>query len=108
MSPTRQRRERTKHELRCFCSRKPLLAVYGVDEKGRLYVHQRVYKANRVFGETIFYGGVVALLCRECLRWQEVIIQDRTSATLAPIDAPKVLTDESATRLSLPTNQSEG
>jgi len=106
--PPNRRRERTKHELRCFCARKPLLAVYGVDEKGRLYVHQRVYKQNRVFGETIFYGGTVALLCRECLRWQQVTIQDRSRATLMPIDAPKVLARESDTRASLPTDQSEG
>jgi hypothetical protein len=79
-----------------------------VDEKGRLYVHQRVYKQNRVFGETIFYGGTVALLCRECLRWQQVNIVERSKMSLTPIDAPKVLTRESDTRGSLPTDQSEG
>lgn len=106
--PPSRRRERTKHELRCFCSRRPLLAVYGVDEKGRLYIHQRVYKQNRVFGETVFYGGTVALLCRECLRWQQVTIQDRSRATLIPIDEPQVLSRESDTLPSLPTPQPEG
>jgi len=84
------------------------LAVYGVDEKGRLYIHQRVYKQNRIFGETIFYGGTVALLCRECLRWQEVVIVNRTNAALTPIEEPKVLARENGTRASLPTTQSEG
>ena len=85
------KRERTKHDLRCFCSRRPLLAVYGVDEKGRLYVHQRVYKQGRIFGESFFYGGIVKLLCRECLRWNEVVFRDRNTVDLEPVDPPKVL-----------------
>lgn len=88
------RRERTKHDLRCFCSRKPLLAVYGVDERGRLYVHQRVYKQGRVFGESFFYGGTVKLLCRECLHWQEVVFRDPSTVTLQEVDAPEVLAHE--------------
>ncbi len=88
------KRERTKHDLRCFCARKPLLAVYGIDEKGRLYVHQRVYKQGRVFGESFFYGGTVQLLCRECLHWQEVVFRDRNNVTLHEIDPPEVLTQE--------------
>lgn len=85
------KRERTKHDLRCFCSRRPLLAVYGVDEKGRLYVHQRVYKQGRIFGESFFYGGIVKLLCRECLRWNEVVFRDRNTVDLLPTEAPEAL-----------------
>lgn len=88
------KRERTKHDLRCFCSRQPLLAVYGVDEKGRLYVHQRVYKQGRVFGESFFYGGTIQLLCRECLHWQEVVFREPNTVTLHEIDPPQALTQE--------------
>lgn len=97
-------RQRTKHELRCFCSRKPLLATYGVDEKGRLYVHQKVFKAHRIFGETLFYGGEVKLLCRECLRWQTVVIQTSNTAALEPTETPEVLRDEVTLRSSLPND----
>jgi hypothetical protein len=49
-----------------------LLAVYGIDDKGRTYVHCRVYKQNRVYGDWIAHGGEVKLLCRECLRWHVI------------------------------------
>lgn len=100
------KRERTKHDLRCFCSRRPLLAVYGVDEKGRLYVHQRVYKQGRIFGESFFYGGTVKLLCRECFRWNEVVFRDTNNVRLQQVDAPEVLQYEVAPRDSLQSDTS--
>ena len=45
------RREVSK-ELRCFCARKPLLATYGIDTDGKLYIHVKIWKAQRIFGET--------------------------------------------------------
>lgn len=71
-----------KHqELRCFCSRHPLLATYGIDSKGRLYVHVRVFKQARLFGEVIAFGDV-KLHCRECLRWHTVVIKQAGDAEL--------------------------
>lgn len=68
-----------EHELRCEqCSRRPLLATYGV-EKGRPYVRVKIWKQNRIFGHTVVEGGVVRLQCRECKRWCRVIIRDRTA-----------------------------
>lgn len=90
------RRQRTKNELRCLCSRQPLLAVYGIDEQGRLYVHQKVYKQGRVFGESLFYGGIVKLLCRECLRWNEVVFRESGVPALAISEPPNVLIGESS------------
>lgn len=65
-------RQKTTNELRCFCARKPLLAVYGLDEKGHLYIHVKIYKQDRIFGEILITEGKVELHCRECLRWQRV------------------------------------
>lgn len=65
--------DRKQHELRCFCRRHPLLAVYGVDAKGRVFVHIKVYKQRRVFGESVHYGGEVKIRCRECFRWNNII-----------------------------------
>lgn len=66
---------RTKHRLNCFCSRRPLLAMYGVDERSRPYVHVKVYKQQRIFAEFIAWGGEVAVACRECLRWHKIVFK---------------------------------
>ncbi len=84
-------RERSKNELRCFCNRKPLLAVYGLDKRGNLYVHVKVWKQTRLFAEIIVTGGVVELTCRECLRWQRVVIRQPNRMSLEEQDAPLVI-----------------
>lgn len=79
-----------KHELRCFCSRKPLLAIYGMDERNRAYIHVRVYKQQRVFGDVVIYGGEVKILCRECLRWYKIHFREESKeqAELRITDTP--------------------
>lgn len=67
--PAGRRAPRTKHQLRCFCGRRPLLAFYGLDAAGRLYVHVMVYKQRKIYGNIILRGGPVEIQCRECLRW---------------------------------------
>jgi hypothetical protein len=62
-------------ELRCFCRKKPLLGKYGRDARGNLYVHIKVYKHDRVFGEVVVEGGAVRIRCRECSRWFKVVIR---------------------------------
>jgi hypothetical protein len=88
------KRERTKSQLRCFCSRKPLLAVYGVDERGRTYVHCRVYKQSRVYGDWIAYGGETSILCRECLRWHIIKFTHDKTAVLEESTKPKEIDDD--------------
>lgn len=56
-------------DIRCFCSRRPLLAKYGRDSDGLLFVHAKIYKQKRIYGEFVFTEGTVRLRCRECLRW---------------------------------------
>lgn len=78
---------RREKELRCFCRSEPLLATYGVDSRGRLYVHVKIYKQNRIYGELVFEGGVVKLRCRNCLRWHRVNFKEN-AATLTEDQAP--------------------
>ena len=85
--------QRSHHELRCFCSREPLLATYGLDAKGKLYVHVRVYKQRRVFGEVLVTDGRVQLHCRECLRWHTVVIRQPDRAALVEDTEPPVMPD---------------
>jgi hypothetical protein len=67
--------QRTVHDLRCFCSRHPILARYGVDENGDLYIWVKIWKQNRIFGEIVVNAGRVKLHCRECLRWHSVTMR---------------------------------
>jgi hypothetical protein len=81
-NPDLMRREK---EIRCFCRRKPLLATYGIDKHGTLFVHVKIYKANRIFGELVIEGGVVKIRCRECLRFHTIRVTGRL-ATLEETD----------------------
>lgn len=69
-------RQSTKNVIRCFCSRKPLLAMYGLDEKGQIYVHIKAYKGRRIFVEVLFTKGEIEMRCRDCFRWYRLVIKD--------------------------------
>lgn len=71
---------RREKELRCFCSTEPLLATYGIDSRGKLFVHVKIWKQKRIFGELVIEGGVVKLRCRVCLRWHRVVIRHDSAA----------------------------
>lgn len=68
---------RTSHDLRCTCPRQTKLAVYGVTQEREPYVHIKVYKQGRVFGEVIATSGVVQLRCRDCGRWTKINVVRR-------------------------------
>lgn len=68
-------RQPERNELRCaWCSRRPKLAYYGIDKDGNPYVHQKVYKQGRIYGESIARGGTLEIKCRECNRWNKIRI----------------------------------
>lgn len=81
-------RQPSKHDLRCFCKGEPLLAKYGVDERGKLYVHIRVFKSREVYGEILVTDGTVKILCRYCHRWHTVTIRRPGVAALVESDPP--------------------
>ena len=96
------RRERTKHFLNCFCGRKPLLAVYGIDEQGDLYVHVMVYKRDRLYGEVYVTRGNIKLRCRECLRWHEVVIKESGTAVLEESTVPEPIANPPTSTVDQP------
>jgi hypothetical protein len=83
----------TKNELRCFCSRAPLLAVYGLKD-GKLYIHIKIYKQRRIYGEVLVVEGKVKLHCRECLRWHTVTLRDPGTVGLEEDSVPPTLPEE--------------
>lgn len=78
-------------QLRCFCARHPLLAVYGINKQGKLFVHIKIWKQGRIYGEVLVTSGVVQLHCRECLRWQKVVIRQPEIAVLEVDEEPAEL-----------------
>jgi hypothetical protein len=64
--------------------------MYGLDRKGRLFVHIKVFKQNRVYGEMLVHGGEVKIRCRECLRWHNITIlsPDSSRAILRETQTP--------------------
>ena len=68
-----------QNEIRCICGRKPLLATFGRDAHGKLFIHMKVYKQSRVYGEIFVSADAeVKIRCRECLRLQKIkIVSDR-------------------------------
>jgi hypothetical protein len=50
--------------------------MYGTDTNGRAYIHVRIYKGHRVYGE-VFTTHPVSILCRMCGLWWNInIIND--------------------------------
>ncbi len=84
-------RKKTSYELRCVCSRKPLLAIYGIDERNRAYVHAKAWKQQRLIQEVLLYGprALIYIHCRDCLRWTRVNLIDGASAPHREVDVPE-------------------
>ena len=88
------RQQQTRNELRCFCRRRPLLATYGLDTDGKLYVHVKVYKNRRIYGEILVTRGDIHLHCRECLRWHHIEIQPTGKAKLVETPEPESIGED--------------
>lgn len=54
-------------EIRCQCSRKPLLARAGIED-GSPFVWVRHMKGSRFLINMKVFGGRVEIVCRECNR----------------------------------------
>lgn len=73
-----------KNEIRCFCTRHPMLAIYGVDKDGKPFIHIKVYKQSRIYAE-VFIGAEaeIKIRCRECLRLHKIkIVSGRPSISV--------------------------
>lgn len=65
---------RSGKELRCNCSRKPLLAVCGRSDDGKGFIHVMTWKGKRLYVNIVVTDGTARIQCRECLRWHRVTI----------------------------------
>lgn len=80
-------RTHTKHDLRCFCPRSPLLGVYGLKD-GKRYVHIMVKRSQRVQAEVLIMEGTspVFLRCRECARMHRIVFPSDGTPVLEQAD----------------------
>ena len=81
-----------KGEIRCFCSRSPLLGIFGVGKNGRPFIHVKVWKQNRLYTELVIAGrdAETSIKCRECYRWYRVFITFNNSAGIAEVPRTEV------------------
>lgn len=81
-----------KGDIRCFCSRTPLLGIYAVDTDGRPFVHVKVWKQGRLYTEMVVKGDAeLSMKCRECYRWYRIFIRtDNKQPQLIEIQQPEV------------------
>lgn len=64
--------------------------MYGVEKTGKIYIHVKIYKQGRVYGETYHTDGTVMIRCRNCMRWHRVRITSaavRLEETETPVAA---------------------
>ncbi len=84
-----------KNEIRCFCTRHPLLAVYGLDENKELFIHVKVYKQSRIYAELFISADAqVKIRCRECLRVHKIKIVSGRPQLKEVDDSMKLVDDE--------------
>lgn len=67
-----------KGEIRCFCSRSPLLAIFGMNKSGEPFIHVKVWKQKRLYIELVLTGksAKASIKCRDCYRWYNIFITD--------------------------------
>lgn len=59
--------------IECFCARRPLLALAGVDRRTKKgFVWIKSIKNGNIVVEVIVESGTVRIRCRECLRFYSV------------------------------------
>lgn len=78
-------------ELRCFCDRKPILAICGRDSaSGQPFVHVKAHRQERIMAEIVVTSGTARIRCRSCLRWHTVRLK-RTDVQATPERLPETI-----------------
>lgn len=83
-------RPRSSYEYKCDCRHHPLLAIYGREEGGALYVHVRVYKNKKLYAE-VYTNHDIKIMCRECKFWREIVIRNRVEPKVVPALKPEAI-----------------
>jgi hypothetical protein len=87
-----------KGEIRCFCSRSPLLAVFGVGKNSRPFIHVKVWKQNRLYTELVISGknAETSIKCRDCYRWYRIFITETSIPSITEVSENEVQNADSS------------
>lgn len=73
-------------DIRCFCSRSPLLAKWGRTSDDRTFVHIKVYKQKRLYAEVVVESGnKIRVRCRNCFRWTTINVKKKPEAEVTEL-----------------------
>jgi hypothetical protein len=78
--------------VRCPCAAAPILSILRVDDRGNRFVHVKIYKQKRIYGEFIIEYGLVRMRCRSCARWFSLEIK-KDVHRFRPEDLPHYMAD---------------
>lgn len=67
-------KSKTRNPLRCECSSKHLLAFYGVNQAGDIYVHVMSHKQGRPLSNVVIFGDC-EIQCPACYRWHSLTVR---------------------------------
>lgn len=81
----------TAHDLRCGCPHRTKLGEWGRNAEGAAYLHIRIFKGGRIFGEVLATSGTVTVLCRDCGRWMTVRIRPADVDVTLDVSRPVAL-----------------
>lgn len=68
-----------------------MLAIWGNDEDNVPYVHVRIFKQGRIYGDVVVNGGKIRICCRECVRWHRIsfVGEQKDKAELVQTSTPE-------------------
>lgn len=69
-----------------------MLAMFGLSQDGRPYVHVRVFKQHRVYADMLVRQGELELICRECFRWHRItfVVDSKRPVLAETVKPPEV------------------
>lgn len=70
-------------QIRCICTARPILAIARVSSSGTRYVHIRIYKQRKVYGEIVIEEGLVRMKCRSCGHWYSLHVKRDSHKAIA-------------------------
>ena len=70
-------------QIRCICAVHPILAIARVSSTGTRFVHIRIYKQKKIYGEIVVESGLVRIRCRSCGRWYSLHVRHDSHEAIA-------------------------
>lgn len=70
-------------QIRCICTARPILAIARASTAGTRFVHIKIYKQKKIYGEIVIEEGLVRIRCRSCGRWYSLHVRHDSHKAVA-------------------------